>query len=115
MPPLVNNCTQADLAQELHYNHGLTILLAEKIVDTFFTAIADSLRRGERVELRGLGSFRLRQRRGRLGRNPKTGKPVHAPPKLVPYFKPGREIEDLLADLSVLGGSQGAGAKSVTK
>ena len=52
--------------------------------------------RGEKIELRGFGSFRLRQREPRKGRNPKTGDKVDVPPKKVPYFKPGKELKDLL-------------------
>jgi integration host factor subunit beta len=54
------------------------------------------LRRGEKIELRGFGSFRLRQREPRKGRNPKTGDRVDVPPKKVPYFKPGKELKELI-------------------
>ena len=51
---------------------------------------------GEKIELRGFGSFRLRKREPRQGRNPKTGDKVDVPPKKVPYFKPGKELKDLI-------------------
>jgi integration host factor subunit beta len=73
-----------------------------------FQSIIDALHRGEKIELRGFGSFRLRQREPRKGRNPKTGDKVDVPPKKVPYFKPGKELKDLLnrdAD-----GTDGSGA-----
>ena len=63
------------------------------IVNTVFTSIADSLVAGEKVELRGFGSFRIRQRQPRRGRNPRTGEPVNVPAKVVPYFKPGKDIK----------------------
>ena len=65
-------------------------------VDTVFQSIIDALNRGEKIELRGFGSFRLRQREPRKGRNPKTGDKVDVPPKKVPYFKPGKELKDLI-------------------
>jgi len=54
------------------------------------------LHRGEKIELRGFGSFRLRKREPRKGRNPKTGDKVDVPPKKVPYFKPGKELKELI-------------------
>jgi integration host factor subunit beta len=66
------------------------------IVDTVFQSIIDALHRGEKIELRGFGSFRLRKREPRKGRNPKTGDKVDVPPKSVPYFKPGKELKDLI-------------------
>ena len=61
-----------------------------------FESIIDALKRGEKIELRGFGSFRLRKREPRKGRNPKTGDKVDVPPKRVPYFKPGKELKDLI-------------------
>ncbi len=67
---------------------------AEFIVNTIFSAIGDALGRGERVELRGFGSFYTKQRNARIGRNPKTGDTVHVPAKVVPQFKPGKELRE---------------------
>ena len=53
-----------------------------------------ALQSGDRIEIRGFGSFRARQRRGRTGRNPKTGDKVEVPPKRVPFFKPSKELKD---------------------
>jgi integration host factor subunit beta len=58
--------------------------------------LIDALHRGEKIELRGFGSFRLRKREPRKGRNPKTGDKVDVPPKKVPYFKPGKELKELI-------------------
>src|SRR3712207_9202579 len=74
----------------------LTKKHSEVIVDTVFKSIIDALHRGEKIELRGFGSFRLRRREPRKGRNPKTGDKVDVPPKRVPYFKPGKELKDLI-------------------
>jgi integration host factor subunit beta len=65
---------------------------AEKIVSAIIDKIADALVAGDRVELRGFGSFSVRRRKPRDGRNPKTGEPVSVPEKFVPFFKTGREF-----------------------
>ena len=61
-----------------------------------FGSIVETLHRGEQVELRGFGSFRLRNREPRRGRNPRTGDRVEVPPKRVAYFKPGKELKELI-------------------
>ena len=66
------------------------------MVNTFFESIVGSLRRQEKIELRGFGSFKLRHRRARVGRNPKTGARVEVPAKVVPYFKPGKDLRELV-------------------
>lgn len=67
---------------------------AEVVVNNILSAIGDALGRGERVELRGFGSFYTKERNARVGRNPKTGASVHVPAKVVPQFKPGKELRD---------------------
>jgi integration host factor subunit beta len=88
--------TKAELVEEVSRVSDLTKKDSEVIVDTVFKSIVDALHRGEKIELRGFGSFRLRQREPRKGRNPKTGDKVDVPPKKVPYFKPGKELKDLI-------------------
>ncbi len=73
---------------------GLTRREAEVVVNTVFSAIADALAAGDRVELRGFGSFTTKKRGARIGRNPKTGESVHVPAKVVPHFKPGKELRE---------------------
>jgi len=58
--------------------------------------MSDALSQGERIEIRGFGSFRTRQRRGRMGRNPKTGEKVEVPAKKIPFFKPSKELKDFV-------------------
>ncbi len=88
--------TKAELVDEVAKNSDLSKKDAEVIVQTVLDGIVDSLKRGEKVELRGFGSFRLRERASRQGRNPKTGEKVHVPAKKVPYFKPGKELKELI-------------------
>jgi integration host factor subunit beta len=88
--------TKAELVEEVSRVSDLTKKHSEMIVDTVFRSIITALHRGEKIELRGFGSFRLRQREPRKGRNPKTGDKVDVPPKKVPYFKPGKELKELI-------------------
>src|SRR5262249_458777 len=71
---------------------------SEVIVDTMFESVIKALRAGDKLEVRGFGSFRVRQRNARVGRNPKTGDKVEVPAKRVPYFKPSKELKDLIND-----------------
>ncbi len=74
----------------------LTKRQAEVVVNTLFNCIRDSLQRGDKTEIRGFGSFRLRARRMKEGRNPKTGATVAVPAKKVPFFKAGKELKEQL-------------------
>ena len=85
--------TKAELVEEVAQTTQLTKKHAEIIVNTVFDSIVDSLKTGEKIELRGFGSFRIRHRGARTGRNPKTGDKVDVPPKRIPYFKPGKELQ----------------------
>ncbi len=74
----------------------LTKRQAELVVNTIFNSVRDSLHKGDKTEIRGFGSFRLRTRRMKEGRNPKTGATVSVPAKRVPFFKAGKELKELL-------------------
>lgn len=73
---------------------GITRREAEVVVNTILSVIGDALASGGHVELRGFGSFSIKQRNARLGRNPKTGESVVVPAKTVPHFKPGKELRE---------------------
>ena len=88
--------TKAELVDEVARVVQLTKKQAETIVNIVFDSIVDSLRTGQKIELRGFGSFRLRSRKSRTGRNPKTGEKVEVPSKKIPYFKPGKELKELI-------------------
>ena len=64
----------------------------EKVVGIILDKIADTLANGDRVELRGFGAFSVRQRKARIGRNPRTGETVEVDAKAVPFFRPGKEL-----------------------
>ena len=95
-PVTEGSLTKAALAEEVAHVADLTKKHAETIVDTVFGSIVEALHRGEKVELRGFGSFRLRRREPRRGRNPRTGDRVDVPSKRVAYFKPGKELKALI-------------------
>jgi integration host factor subunit beta len=88
--------TKADLIDEVSQLAELTRKDSEVIVETIFDSIVRSLRVGDKIEIRGFGSFRTRQRKPRVGRNPKTGDRVEVPAKKIPFFKPSKELKDLV-------------------
>lgn len=88
--------TKADLIEEVSRVVEVTRKESEVIVETIFDSVVSSLKRGDKVEVRGFGSFRTRERKGRIGRNPKSGETVQVPPKTIPYFKPSKELRDIV-------------------
>lgn len=88
--------TKADLIDDVARKTELSRKDSEVIVDTIFEGIVKSLRGGDKIEIRGFGSFRTRQRNARVGRNPKTGERVEVPAKAIPYFKPSKELRDIV-------------------
>ena len=88
--------TRVDLIEEVSRVIEMSRKDSEVILEAILDGIARSLIAGDKVEIRGFGSFRTRQRQGRIGRNPKTGVRVDVPAKRVPYFKPGKELKDLI-------------------
>ena len=88
--------TKAELVEDVARAAELTKKDAERLVEIVFESIIETLNHGEKIELRGFGSFRVRERGARRGRNPKTGDPVDIPAKRVPYFKPGKELKELI-------------------
>ena len=88
--------TKADLIDEVSRAVEMTRKDSELIVETIFENIVGALRASDKIEIRGFGSFRTRQRKARVGRNPKTGARVEVPPKKVPYFKPSKDLKDLI-------------------
>ena len=88
--------TKAHLVEEVARSTELTKKDAEVIVSTVLESIVDSLKGGDKIELRGFGSFRIRERGSRIGRNPKTGARIDVPSRKVPYFKPGKELRERL-------------------
>ncbi|MCP5114956.1 MAG: integration host factor subunit beta [bacterium] len=88
--------TKADLIEEVSRVVEMTRKDSEVIVEAIFDSVVRSLRGGDKIEIRGFGSFRTRERQARIGRNPKTGDRVDVPAKKIPYFKPSKELKDLV-------------------
>ena len=88
--------TKADLIEEVSRMVEMTRKESEVIVEAIFDSIVRYLRTGDKIEIRGFGSFRTRQRQPRIGRNPKTGARVEVPAKKIPYFKPSKELKDVV-------------------
>ena len=88
--------TKAELVERVANQINLTKKQTEVVVNTVFSSITESLAEGKKVELRGFGSFRIRQRNARIGRNPKSGQKVEVPSKKVPFFKAGKELRQLV-------------------
>jgi integration host factor subunit beta len=88
--------TKADLIEQVLRVTELPRKESETIVETIFDSIIQALQSGDKIEIRGFGSFRTRERRGRVGRNPKTGAKVEVPAKKIPFFKPSKELKDFV-------------------
>jgi integration host factor subunit beta len=82
-----------ELIETLKEDAGLTKPEANAVIETFFSTISDALAKGDRVEIRGLCSFYVKEYKAYSGRNPKTGKPVQVTPKKLPFFKCGKELK----------------------
>jgi integration host factor subunit beta len=83
-----------DLIGQLHNKFDITKAEAAKVVTAFFDTMAEALAKGERVEIRGLCSFYVKQYKPYAGRNPRTGEEVEVKPKKLPFFKAGKELKD---------------------
>lgn len=85
---------KAELVEALRKDTGLSRVKAEQVVELFFDQMADALARGDRVEIRGLCSFHVKDYRAYIGRNPKTGEAIQVQPKRLPFFKCGKEVRE---------------------
>jgi integration host factor subunit beta len=90
--------TKADLVDRVTAATGLTKRDVAVIVDRFIEAVGKSLTEGRHIEIRGFGSFKVKTRRARIARNPRTGATVEVPEKVVPYFKVSKELKRLVED-----------------
>ena len=89
---------KSELIKALAEQKKLHIDDATKVVGAFFDAIKDALVDGDRVEIRGFGSFKVKDYNGYTGRNPKTGTVVEVHPKRLPFFRPGKELKEFIND-----------------
>jgi len=97
---------KADLATEVTKRAKVGQKVAKVVVDAIFDEMADALKRGDRVEIRGFGSFVMRDYGSYQGRNPKTGELVTVQPKKLPYFKVGKELKELVDNKEETAGTE---------
>lgn len=86
--------TKSDLIEAVAERTTITMSRAEAVVNCVFDAMTDALRNGDGIEVRGFGSFKLRQYKPYDGRNPRTGESVHIASKRLPFFKAGKELRE---------------------
>lgn len=84
--------TKSELIEVVAQEANLTKGRAELVINTIFESMVEALQRGEGIEIRGFGSFTVRQYKAYEGRNPRTGEPVHVAPKRLPFFKVGKDL-----------------------
>ena len=85
-----SNFIKSELIQELSQKHNTTKSMATLIVDSILESITNTLKKGNRVEIRGLGTFEIREYAAYEGRNPQTGEKIQVKAKKLPFFKPGK-------------------------
>jgi len=85
---------KSELVEALANENGLTYKKAEEIVNLIFDAMAETLSDGGRIEIRGFGSFVVKDYKSYMGRNPKTGEVIKVRPKRLPFFKVGKELRE---------------------
>ncbi len=90
--------TKADLVDRITGATGLTKRDVAVVVDRFIDAVGRALATGNHIEIRGFGSFKIKSRRARIARNPRTGATVRVPEKIVPYFKVSKELKKVIED-----------------
>ena len=90
--------TKADLVEEIAQQTGVSRNHTGIIVDSLLDAVSRALSEGKHLEIRGFGTFKVRERRARRARNPRSGTEVLVPAKLVPVFKPSRELKALVLE-----------------
>lgn len=85
---------KSDLIGIIAAKKDLSFKKAEEIINTIFGSLTQAMHAGERIEIRGFGSFVVKDYKSYTGRNPKTGEPIMVKPKRLPFFKVGKEIKD---------------------
>ncbi len=87
---------KSELIKAVADKNDISLEEAVIVVNTFFTTIREELLQGNRVEIRGFGSFKIKEYEGYQGRNPKSGQHVRVKPKKLPFFRPGKELKEFL-------------------
>ena len=88
--------TKADIVDVIASATGLTKVETEAVVDGFISTVINSLKEGKNIEIRGFGSFKVKKRRARMARNPRTGEQVRVEEHYVPLFKVSKELKGIV-------------------
>ena len=88
--------TKADIVDKISSATGLTKVETEAVVDGFITSVIDAMKEGKNIEIRGFGSFKVKKRKGRMARNPRTGEQVMVDEHFVPIFKVSKEMKQIV-------------------
>ncbi|MDP3025373.1 MAG: HU family DNA-binding protein [candidate division Zixibacteria bacterium] len=88
--------TKADLVEKIVEKTGLTRTDVAVVVDNFLEAVKNAMKEGHNLEIRGFGTFKIKSRKARKARNPRTGEEVPVPDRKVPVFKPSKEFKELI-------------------
>jgi nucleoid DNA-binding protein len=91
--------TKADIVEEIANSTGLTKKDTAHVVDQLIDKVKDALCRGRHIEIRGFGTFKVKQRKSRVARNPRTGDPVQLPPRKVAVFKVSKELKEKITEI----------------
>jgi DNA-binding protein HU-beta len=89
--------TKAEIVEDIAAKTGLTKKEIAEAVDQFLKTVSDALAEGKHLEIRGFGTFKVKYRKARIARNPRTGEPAPVPERRVPVFKVSKELKDLVA------------------
>lgn len=92
--------TKADIVERISATTGLTKKDTAMVINRFFEVVTEALAQGNNIEIRGFGSFKVKTRRARKARNPRTGDTVDVPQRIVPTFKPSKELKDIIVKKS---------------
>jgi integration host factor subunit beta len=92
--------TKADIVERISATTGLTKKDTAMVINRFFEVVTEALSQGNNIEIRGFGSFKVKTRRARKARNPRTGDTVDVPSRQVPTFKPSKELKDIISSKS---------------
>ncbi|MBI4664937.1 MAG: integration host factor subunit beta [Nitrospinae bacterium] len=104
--------TKSEMAEKLAEKINVKKQQAEEIINIFTNSIIEALANGDKVEIRGFGSFRVRHRAQKEGRNPKTGEKVSVPAKKVPFFKTGKDFREVVDHEEPGAQGQGSGSQA---
>ena len=101
---------KSELIERLSEKSGLSVMQAEEVVNLIYRKMRDTMVNGGRIEIRGFGSFVVKEYQAYQGRNPKTGDKISVPPKKLPFFKVGKELKERIDNVEAVDQAAEAGS-----